>query len=213
MSLVGARRRGDGRDAGVGAARAVGVLDLPVAVGRRQRVEHAAARFLDLVLEVGDGAEAVHQPLVHQLACRGARAADPGIESRDGGRHEADGGHERGRRAEPVEQAAMERLGGIGHDDHRPGARSFPNRQRRPDLQTGVPPATVRRVREDRCCVAQDDGLLGCSRMKRLLKWLAILVAGIGLAIAALVAYVYVASGRVMARTYTVEAPQRADSQ
>ena len=54
-------------DAGVGAARAVGVLDLPVAVGRRQRVEHAAPRFLDLVLEVGDGAEAVDQPLVHQL--------------------------------------------------------------------------------------------------------------------------------------------------
>ena len=49
--------------------------------------------------------------------------------------------------------------------------------------------------------------------MKRLLKWLAILVAGIGLAIAALVAYVYVASGRVMARTYTVETPTRADSQ
>ena len=43
--------------------------------------------------------------------------------------------------------------------------------------------------------------------MRRLLKWLAILVAAIGLAIAALVAYVYVASGRVMARTYTVEAP------
>jgi len=43
--------------------------------------------------------------------------------------------------------------------------------------------------------------------MKRLLKWLAILVAGIGLAIAALVAYVYVASGRVMARTYTVQTP------
>ena len=43
--------------------------------------------------------------------------------------------------------------------------------------------------------------------MKRLLKWLAILVAGIGLAIAALVAYIYVASGRVMARTYTVQTP------
>ena len=44
--------------------------------------------------------------------------------------------------------------------------------------------------------------------MRRLLKWLAILVAGIGIAIAALVAYVYVASGRVMARTYAVETPR-----
>ena len=44
--------------------------------------------------------------------------------------------------------------------------------------------------------------------MRRLLKWLGIFVAGIGIAIAALVAYVYVASGRVMARAYTVEAPR-----
>ena len=44
--------------------------------------------------------------------------------------------------------------------------------------------------------------------MRRLLKWLGILVAGIGIAIAALVAYVYVASGRVMARTYAVEPPR-----
>ena len=44
--------------------------------------------------------------------------------------------------------------------------------------------------------------------MRRLLKWLGILVAGIGIAIVALVAYVYVASGRVMARTYAVEAPR-----
>ena len=44
--------------------------------------------------------------------------------------------------------------------------------------------------------------------MRRLLKWLAILVAGIGIAIAGLVAYVYVASGRLMARTYVVEAPR-----
>ena len=43
--------------------------------------------------------------------------------------------------------------------------------------------------------------------MKRLLKWLVILVAGIAVAIVALVAYVYIASGRVMARTYVVEAP------
>ena len=44
--------------------------------------------------------------------------------------------------------------------------------------------------------------------MRRLLKWLAILVAGIGIAVAGLVAYVYVASGRLMARTYAVEAPR-----
>jgi len=44
--------------------------------------------------------------------------------------------------------------------------------------------------------------------MRRLLKWLGILVVGIGIAIAALVAYVYVASGRVMARTYAVEPPR-----
>jgi mono/diheme cytochrome c family protein len=44
--------------------------------------------------------------------------------------------------------------------------------------------------------------------MRRLLKWLVILVAGIGLVVVALVAYVYVASGRVMARTYAVEAPR-----
>jgi cytochrome c553 len=44
--------------------------------------------------------------------------------------------------------------------------------------------------------------------MRRLLKWLLIFVAGIGLAIVALVAYVYVASGRLMARTYAVEVPR-----
>jgi len=44
--------------------------------------------------------------------------------------------------------------------------------------------------------------------MRRLLKWLVITVAGIALAIVALVTYVYVASGRVMARTYVVEAPR-----
>jgi mono/diheme cytochrome c family protein len=44
--------------------------------------------------------------------------------------------------------------------------------------------------------------------MRRLLKWLVILVAGIGIAVVALVVYVYVASGRVMARTYAVEAPR-----
>jgi mono/diheme cytochrome c family protein len=43
--------------------------------------------------------------------------------------------------------------------------------------------------------------------MRRLLKWLGILVACVGIAIVALVAYVYVATGRVMARTYTVDAP------
>jgi len=44
--------------------------------------------------------------------------------------------------------------------------------------------------------------------MKRLLKWLGILVAAFGIGIVALIAYVYVASGRVMARTYAVEAPR-----
>jgi mono/diheme cytochrome c family protein len=44
--------------------------------------------------------------------------------------------------------------------------------------------------------------------MRRLLKWLAIVVAAIGVAILALVAYVYVASGRVMARTYAVDVPR-----
>ena len=44
--------------------------------------------------------------------------------------------------------------------------------------------------------------------MKRLLKWLGIVVASVGIAIVLLVAYVYVASGRVMARTYVVEAPR-----
>ena len=44
--------------------------------------------------------------------------------------------------------------------------------------------------------------------MRRLLKWLVIFVAGLGIAVLALVAYVYVASGRVMARTYVVEAPR-----
>jgi mono/diheme cytochrome c family protein len=43
--------------------------------------------------------------------------------------------------------------------------------------------------------------------MKRLLKWVGIVVGVIGVVIVALVAYVYVASSRVMARTYTVTAP------
>jgi mono/diheme cytochrome c family protein len=43
--------------------------------------------------------------------------------------------------------------------------------------------------------------------MKRLLKWVAMLAAVALLAVSALVAYVYVASGRVMARTYTVTPP------
>ena len=44
--------------------------------------------------------------------------------------------------------------------------------------------------------------------MRRLLKWLGILVACVVIAIVALVAYVYVASSRVVARTYTVDAPR-----
>jgi mono/diheme cytochrome c family protein len=44
--------------------------------------------------------------------------------------------------------------------------------------------------------------------MRRLLKWFGILVAGIGIAIIALLGYVYVASSRVIARTYTVDAPR-----
>jgi len=44
--------------------------------------------------------------------------------------------------------------------------------------------------------------------MRRLLKWLGIVVASVALAIVILIAYVYVASSRVMARTYTVEAPR-----
>jgi mono/diheme cytochrome c family protein len=44
--------------------------------------------------------------------------------------------------------------------------------------------------------------------MRRLLKWILYLAGAIAIVIAALVAYVYVASGRLMARTYAVEAPQ-----
>jgi mono/diheme cytochrome c family protein len=44
--------------------------------------------------------------------------------------------------------------------------------------------------------------------MRRLLKWLLFVVGALVLVVAGLVAYVYVASGRVMARTYTVEPPQ-----
>jgi mono/diheme cytochrome c family protein len=44
--------------------------------------------------------------------------------------------------------------------------------------------------------------------MRRLLKWLLILVGAIGIAVVALVAYIYVATGNVMARTYTVEPPR-----
>jgi mono/diheme cytochrome c family protein len=43
--------------------------------------------------------------------------------------------------------------------------------------------------------------------MKRLLKWIGIVVGVIGVVIVALVGYVYVASARVMARTYAVRAP------
>ena len=75
------------------------------------------------------------------------------------------------------------------------------------DLKRGAPAVTARnRVRWERS--RRGRAPLRCTRMRRLLKWLAILVAGIGIAIAALVAYVYVASGRVMARTYAVEAPR-----
>jgi mono/diheme cytochrome c family protein len=44
--------------------------------------------------------------------------------------------------------------------------------------------------------------------MRRLLKWLGFVVAALVLVVAGLVAYVYAASGRLMARTYTVEPPQ-----
>ena len=44
--------------------------------------------------------------------------------------------------------------------------------------------------------------------MKRLLKWAGIVFGAIAILIGALVAYVYVASGRVMARTYAVTVPQ-----
>jgi mono/diheme cytochrome c family protein len=43
--------------------------------------------------------------------------------------------------------------------------------------------------------------------MKRLLKWVGIVFGVIGMVIVALVAYVYLASSRVMARTYTVTPP------
>jgi mono/diheme cytochrome c family protein len=44
--------------------------------------------------------------------------------------------------------------------------------------------------------------------MRRLLRWILVLVAAIGIAVVALVAYIYVASARVMARSYVVEAPK-----
>ena len=44
--------------------------------------------------------------------------------------------------------------------------------------------------------------------MRRLLKWLGIFVASVALAVLVLIGYVYVASSRAMARTYTVEAPR-----
>jgi mono/diheme cytochrome c family protein len=44
--------------------------------------------------------------------------------------------------------------------------------------------------------------------MRRLLKWLLYVVGALVLVVAGLVGYVYVASGRLMARTYTVEPPQ-----
>jgi cytochrome c553 len=43
--------------------------------------------------------------------------------------------------------------------------------------------------------------------MKRLLKWLLMGVAAIAILVVALIAYVYIATGRLMARTYVVEAP------
>ena len=43
--------------------------------------------------------------------------------------------------------------------------------------------------------------------MKRLFKWLGILVGAVAVAIVMLVAYVYLASSRVMARTYSVQPP------
>jgi mono/diheme cytochrome c family protein len=43
--------------------------------------------------------------------------------------------------------------------------------------------------------------------MRRVFKWLGVLIGAIAVAVLALVAYVYVASNRVMARTYTVQAP------
>jgi mono/diheme cytochrome c family protein len=44
--------------------------------------------------------------------------------------------------------------------------------------------------------------------MRRLLKWLGIVLVVVAVAVVALIAYVYVASGRVMARTYAVETPR-----
>jgi mono/diheme cytochrome c family protein len=44
--------------------------------------------------------------------------------------------------------------------------------------------------------------------MRRLFRWIGIVFGVIGVVIACLAAYVYVASNRVMARTYTVQAPQ-----
>jgi mono/diheme cytochrome c family protein len=44
--------------------------------------------------------------------------------------------------------------------------------------------------------------------MKRLLRWILVTVAAIGIVAVAFVAYVYVASARLMARTYVVDAPQ-----
>lgn len=43
--------------------------------------------------------------------------------------------------------------------------------------------------------------------MRRLFKWIGILIGAIGVAVLALVAYVYLASNRAMARTYRVQAP------
>ncbi len=115
----GRQARRDRRDPGVGAARAIGVLDLPVAVRGGQRVEHAAPRFLDLVLQIGDRAETVDQPLVHQLRVMVRAPLIAVLEPGHRGGDEAHGGNERSRRAEPVEQAVMERAGIGGHVDHR----------------------------------------------------------------------------------------------
>ena len=65
-------------------------------------------------MEIGNGAETADQFLVHQLGVVMRATLIPVLEGRDGGGHDADGGHQRGRCAEPVEQAARARLGGSG---------------------------------------------------------------------------------------------------
>ncbi len=70
-------------------------------------------------LQVGDGAEAIDQPLVHQLRVMVRAPLIAVLEPRHRGGDEAYGRDERRRRAEPVEQAVMERAGIGGHVDHR----------------------------------------------------------------------------------------------